>query len=293
MEGLEDHLKPPPAFQFYPDDFMAGTINMSDEEKGLYITLLSAQWNLGSLPDDDAELALYSRGNSDIKKTLARVRKKFVVCPDGKLRNRRLEQVRQKAEDFREHCRQAGKSGGGNPAFKKGKPNQYYQKDKPDINQPLSQKDKPPLSSPPKSKITGETNQTENPHKPTFMLGLDVAVVENDAKDKGRHKPKINSPVSSLQSPLTESVRVPRARDGRRPRNLEECLAAADMLGVTPEDAKRWFLDCEVCEWKRGDGTPFDNWQRQLTIHRNKLMEAGEIRKQRSNGPPKTDDTCW
>lgn len=136
-------MKAPPSFQFYPDDFMAGTINMSDDEKGLYITLLSAQWNLGGLPDDDAELSLYSRGNSNLSKALTRVRQKFQVCEDGLLRNLRLEEVRRKAEEFREACSKAGKSGGGNPAFKTGKPNPYYApKDKGETNKPLSQKDK-------------------------------------------------------------------------------------------------------------------------------------------------------
>ena len=39
-----------PAFQFYADDFLAGTLEMSQEEVGQFIRLLCHQWNRGSIP---------------------------------------------------------------------------------------------------------------------------------------------------------------------------------------------------------------------------------------------------
>ncbi len=44
-----------PAFQFYADDFIGGTITMSHEERGLYVLALCIQWGQGSLAHDDIE----------------------------------------------------------------------------------------------------------------------------------------------------------------------------------------------------------------------------------------------
>jgi uncharacterized protein YdaU (DUF1376 family) len=92
----------PPAFQFYADDFLSGTFDLTDEEVGLYIRMLCVQWTRGSLPNDDAELARLSRGSTGVQPALARVRAKFAVCEDGTLRNERLETERVKQIAFRE-----------------------------------------------------------------------------------------------------------------------------------------------------------------------------------------------
>ena len=85
-----------PAFQFYPDDFLSGTITMTDAEVGLYIRLLCHQWNSGGLPNDNAEIELHSRGGTPLKRVLA----KFQVGDDGLLRNARLEAVRRGRQEF-------------------------------------------------------------------------------------------------------------------------------------------------------------------------------------------------
>jgi uncharacterized protein YdaU (DUF1376 family) len=40
----------PPAFQFYADDFIGGTVDMTTEEVGAYIRLLCYQWGHGKAP---------------------------------------------------------------------------------------------------------------------------------------------------------------------------------------------------------------------------------------------------
>ena len=100
----------PPAFQFYADDFLAGTSDMTDSEAGLYIRLLCAQWNRGSLPNDLDELLRFSRGSTTLQ--AERVRRKFEVCQDGQLRNARLEDERQKQAVWREKSRLGGKKSG-------------------------------------------------------------------------------------------------------------------------------------------------------------------------------------
>src|SRR6478752_824536 len=56
LAQVPDFLFPemkPPAFQFYADDFLGGTLTMTLEERGLYITLLCLQWSKGFVTEDD------------------------------------------------------------------------------------------------------------------------------------------------------------------------------------------------------------------------------------------------
>lgn len=103
--------KAPPAFQFYPDDFLGGTMHMSDAEVGYYVRLLCVQWNAGEagLTDDKEELARYSKGGL-VEPALNRVLTKFQRCSDGRLRNSRLESERVKQIEYREHQKRAGRA---------------------------------------------------------------------------------------------------------------------------------------------------------------------------------------
>ena len=98
----------PPAFQFYADDFLGGTLNFTDAEVGLYIRLLCVQWSSGGLVDDDFELESYGKGATSVK----RVKSKFKKCEDGLLRNPRLEAERIKQEAYRASRSNNGKHGG-------------------------------------------------------------------------------------------------------------------------------------------------------------------------------------
>lgn len=40
----------PPAFQFYPQDFITGVMYLTMEERGIYITLLCIQWSKNKIP---------------------------------------------------------------------------------------------------------------------------------------------------------------------------------------------------------------------------------------------------
>lgn len=91
----------PPAFQFYGDDFVAGTSDMTQAEVGAYILLLCRQWATGEIPADYDRLKLIAKGEvSD------HVLAKF---PDGK--NARMEKVRAGLEEFRKSKSESGKIG--------------------------------------------------------------------------------------------------------------------------------------------------------------------------------------
>jgi len=92
-----------PAFQFYVQDFLTGTMFLTAEEVGAYILLLCHQWDKGYLPATDSELLRIARTKM---KVLTVVKQKFVLCEDGMLRNARLEAERDKQIAFREQRRE-------------------------------------------------------------------------------------------------------------------------------------------------------------------------------------------
>jgi uncharacterized protein YdaU (DUF1376 family) len=102
---LESALKPP-AFQFYADDFLAGTADMTAEEVGVFVRLLCHSWSKDGLVDDDHRLMLLA-GQCQAS-SLAHAKTKFRIT-DGKLRNVRQEQERQKQADFRQKQAANGK----------------------------------------------------------------------------------------------------------------------------------------------------------------------------------------
>lgn len=93
-----------PAFQLYTDDFLAGTLEMSQEEVGQLIRLLCHQWNRGSIPVETEKQQRLAGGCVSVD-----VLAKFDECEDGLLRNKRLESVRTEKGIFLQQQSQKGK----------------------------------------------------------------------------------------------------------------------------------------------------------------------------------------
>lgn len=88
--------KRPPSFDFFPDDFIAGTYHLTPEAVGIYVRLLCFQWNNGSIPEDEAELARIAGVDADAMRTHMRtVMLKFMPDGCGGLKNDRLERERE------------------------------------------------------------------------------------------------------------------------------------------------------------------------------------------------------
>lgn len=92
-------MKPSPAFQFYPQDFLVGCAELTAEQVGAYIRLLCYQWSKGALPDNDKLLA--ALGGCRVA-SVAVLRLKFHKGQDGLLRNDRLEEVREEQNSYRQ-----------------------------------------------------------------------------------------------------------------------------------------------------------------------------------------------
>ena len=96
-----------PAFQFYAQDFLTGTLHLTMEERGLYITLLSLQWSKGSIPKERLGLVI-QREWEDVPPL---VKEKFDDLVEF-VRNNRLYQAKLKMDSFREKQRINGLKGG-------------------------------------------------------------------------------------------------------------------------------------------------------------------------------------
>jgi hypothetical protein len=93
-----------PAFPLYADDFIGGTVDLSQEEVGAYIRLLCYQWNRGSIPVDPAVQVRLAGGCVSVA-----VLAKFSAGENGQLRNLRLESVRSQKDKFIELQREKGR----------------------------------------------------------------------------------------------------------------------------------------------------------------------------------------
>lgn len=107
-----------PAFQFYADDFFAGTRDMTCEEVGAYMRLLVWQWTKGPIPDDKRDkVERYVGADWVLIETV--LAEKFEK-QGSEWRNRRLEQIRIEQAEYRERkseqARQAANKRWGNNA---------------------------------------------------------------------------------------------------------------------------------------------------------------------------------
>lgn len=89
--------KSSPAFQFYPESYLAGTALFSHDQKGIYVDLLCFQWSMGRLPK---EIKLLARLVHCSEKKLSLILQKFAQDERGYF-NERLELERVKQEEYR------------------------------------------------------------------------------------------------------------------------------------------------------------------------------------------------
>ena len=91
-----------PAFQFYADDFLAGTMTMTNEERGAYISLLCLQWSKGFVTELDIQRICLGMPTH----CQCICQSKFEIGEDGNYRNRRLEKERDKQKERSEKQRE-------------------------------------------------------------------------------------------------------------------------------------------------------------------------------------------
>lgn len=85
-----------PAFLFYPNDYIGGTMGMTFEQKGAYIELLMTQFNRGHMTNHMIGQVL-GQGNGQIWDM---IKDKFIQDDEGKFYNVRLEIEQNKRKQF-------------------------------------------------------------------------------------------------------------------------------------------------------------------------------------------------
>jgi uncharacterized protein YdaU (DUF1376 family) len=97
------------SFPFYHADFLLGTALLSCEQVGAYMRLLCHQWEQGSLPKDENLLAKLAQTSAE---NIQGILHKFQDAPGGKIKNRKLEEVRKSLNAYRKSRSDNGKKGG-------------------------------------------------------------------------------------------------------------------------------------------------------------------------------------
>lgn len=116
-----------PAFQFYAQDFLTGVMYLTNEEKGIYITMLAKQWTDGKIPKKRLGFLV----GLDWDKFSDELKEKFTDKGEY-LVNERLEEERERKKNFLEKQFKNGKKGG--------RPPKNSEDEKPNLNPNKSQK---------------------------------------------------------------------------------------------------------------------------------------------------------
>ena len=111
--GMSKAVNRPPAFQFFPKDFISdiNVMAMTLEQRGAYITLLSHCWIEGSLPDDPRVLQALCNHPSNWDEVWFALEPCFKRS-EGRLINPRLEVERKKQEEWRKKSAAGGRKSG-------------------------------------------------------------------------------------------------------------------------------------------------------------------------------------
>lgn len=199
----------PPAFQFYPSEFLAdeNVKLMTCEERGAYITLLCHNWIEGSLPDDDKSLAILS----DAKERWPLIKAKILKCfchSSAKKRysNPRLKKEKKKQKRFSEIKSKSGKLGA---SARWGKSKEKKQPDGSAIVLPMAKNSSLSLSLS-SIKETKKERKKENPVVATKELEQAVFLFFGSV------------PLQNLQGWL----------EGHKPERILEAMKLAEQAGV-------------------------------------------------------------
>lgn len=107
-------MSKPPAFQFYPKDWLSDLAvrSMTAEQRGYYIDLLATAWLEDGIPADEDQLRrIMGLTKRRFDAVWSELRSKWVSDGNGKLVNPRQERYRDEMRGLVERRREAGKRG--------------------------------------------------------------------------------------------------------------------------------------------------------------------------------------
>lgn len=250
-----------PAFQFYPADFIMGTAEMTAEEVGGYIRALCHQWTKEGLPNNRKKLESMLGINGE---SLDTILEKFTLYPDGRLKNDRLEKIRAEQMEYRAKQAENGKKGG-NPAFKKGQSNPYYN---PKDNQPVMSKDNPADNPPHNPKINPSSSPSSSS---SSSLSSSISLGGSFEKEPNA-PPKSENQISPLfPEALTAEPKKPKEKSSAKKEKVQNHLFRDSpfydlekFIQEFPESEyghiDLGFYYWAVHDWSEGKGERRINW---------------------------------
>ena len=257
--GLHFPMKPP-AFQFYADDFLAGTMDLTQSEVGSFIRLLCHQWSRGSIPADDKRCELIA-GGPITDAVLA----KFPVGEGGR-QNMRLERERQKQSEYREAQSARGRAGAASRWHRHSASNGTGIAQASFCQWPGD----------------GSPSPSPSPSPKYTQLPIERQGVQGDVRTCSL--PVAHSPATSDGETL--SVEPPNGF----PKTQGAARDIAGLLGVTPEFSERTWLLAASRGWTDAKGQPIRSWRHYVAscaaFERDRVSRQREADKGRSNGKP-------
>lgn len=221
-----------PAFDFYPERWLVGTAAMSDLEQIAYLRLLCHQWLGGDagLTADPATLRRLAG-----KGCTAAVLAKFAGGADGRLRNARLEIIRQEQRD-----RIRKKSEQRRAAAQK----RWHGAGGPDREEEEHRE------------ISGHDAAAMRPHE-SRNAGEAAEEMRSFCGGNAHHSPPTTHPDEKRAS-------LARAPAGGWPSLREVTAYAADRLMTPAACAERFWNDCEASGWVNRHGQLIRDWRPML-----------------------------
>jgi uncharacterized protein YdaU (DUF1376 family) len=210
-----------PAFLFYPEDFATGTAHMPPLAVGVYIRCLCHQWSHGFIPNDQKQIARITGAMLDeIGEAWPLVADKFSVAEPGKLKNRRLEDVRAELLRVSKKRSRSGKLGA------------------------QSRWGDSKRHSNANGKRMANAKQSDNKTIASRVEDEDETEDANDSESKSGSGQKISAVVSHYQT------YHPRAKAGRQERGK---ISARLGEGFSVDDLKLAIDGCHVSKFHGGD----------------------------------------
>ena len=246
----------PPAFQFYPKDFISdmNVMMMTNEEVGVYIKTLCHIWLEINIPDDSGKIQRLCNHPSTTLTTKDKAWEKIwsAVRPcfydkNGKLYHKRLDKERRKQDEWRKKSRQGGQASAERRRLERGE-----QVDKKD-----SRVVEPPFVPNTNSSVFGFQSSSSIPNK---------------KEEKNNTKKNAPNPIDiELTQFLIDKI-------------LENDVRSSGVQKMTEENQRSWMDDCrkirEIDKRTPDEIKAIIEWCQKDNFWRANILSMASLRKQ-------------
>ena len=91
-------------------------------------------------------------------------------------------------------------------------------------------------------------------------------------RDQRREEKRREENTTTTEPPQSQQASR-RPRTQAKPKDLRECLAVADRIGLSAGEATAWYNDQDAAGWRDRHGMVYGNWIKVMTTHRDILRD--------------------